>query len=78
MERLFPLSFYPLNTESAAGERFKGLEVVLGERPVSVKQQEALMKKTGCYPANSEYHAAAPATPRKEITEKELHEVLNS
>ena len=78
MERLFPLSFSPLNTESANGERFKGLEVALGERPTSVHHQEKLMQEKGCYPANSEYHAAAPATPRKEITEKELYEALNS
>ncbi len=78
MERLFPVSFNALNTESPNGEKFKGLEVALGERPVSVGDQSRIMKEKNCYPADTNYHAAAPATPRKEITEKELYEVLNS
>lgn len=76
--RVFPLSFHALNTESANGEAFKHLDVVLGRRVSSVGEQSRVMQEIGCVPANSEYHAAQAATPRQEITEKELHEVLNS
>lgn len=78
MERMFPLSFSALNTESAGGHAFKSLDMVLGRRVHSVGEQSAVMKELGIVPADSEYHDAAPTKANKEITEKELYEALNS
>lgn len=79
MRRLFPVTFSALNCISANGERFKGLEISLGQRPESVGDQSRIMEKLGCRPADSSDRlSAAPRHERKEITEKELYEVLNS
>lgn len=73
---MYPLSFNALNTVSPSGENFKQLDVVLGRRVHSVGEQERVMNELGCYPADSNQHAASPSTPRKEISEKELGECL--
>ena len=78
MERMFPLSFSALNTQSAGGHAFKSLDMVFGRRVHSVGEQEQVMKELGIRPADNEYHDAKPTKNNNEITEKELYEALNS
>lgn len=75
MQRLFPTEFAALNTTSANGEKFKGLEVGLGVRPQSCGELTAIMKEQGCRPAD-EYRYTKGEVRRQEITEKELGQVL--
>ncbi len=76
MERQYPTEFSALNTTSPNGERFKGCEMGLGVRPTSVGEQDQLMKETGTRPWE-EYRYHKGGLDRKEITEKELGEVLS-
>ena len=78
MERMYPLSFSALNTESANGDAFKRLDVVLGRRVSSVGEQSRVMSELGIRPADNEFHDASPTKNNQEITEKELYEALNS
>ncbi len=73
--RQFSGSFISLNTTSAAGMRFKGLEHTFGVRPETVNEQAALMDAAGVRP-DSEFTYTKGKVERKEITEKELGECL--
>lgn len=75
MGRLFSGEFTALNTISPNGERFKGLETALGTRPESTGDMDRIMNAQGCRPAE-EVRYYKPQPERKEITERELGEVI--
>ena len=70
--RQYPTSFNALNTTRPAG---MGVKLGLGVECYSTSELTRVMKEQGCRPSEEyRYHRGAPE--RKEISEKELGEVL--